>query len=205
MRPPKSWRTQVAACSASRPANSISTPTLRVLPSVLSVRGGCSSSTSSLLSNRGACLSESALSGGAQGLVSRPDQRPRLVAAFLILALRVAVGDHASARLHMQHTILYEGGAQADAGVHVAVRTEIADGACVGTAAVRLQFLDDLHGPHLRCPGDGSGRETRDKGVDGIIPRVQATVDIGRNVHHVAIAFDDKLFRHPHAADLGNT
>src|SRR3954454_19463752 len=64
------------------------------------------------------------------------EQRLGLIDAFLLLGLRVAVGDDARTRLHVHHAVLHQSGAQDDAGVHRAIGGEIADAAGVEPALV---------------------------------------------------------------------
>jgi hypothetical protein len=75
-----------------------------------------------------------------------------LVLRFLPFGSRVGIGDDAGAGLHVQLAVLDDGGADGDRQIHVAVETEVTDGAGVDAALDRFQFVDDLHGPHLGAP-----------------------------------------------------
>src|SRR5690606_8115967 len=83
--------------------------------------------------------------GKAHGLIRRPEQGARLDDAFVLLFRRYAIRDDARTRLDVHASILHERGAQDDARVHIAVRREVADATCIGTAALLLQLIDDFH------------------------------------------------------------
>src|SRR5918994_5706911 len=72
-------------------------------------------------------LPEPRLAGEAHRLFGRPEKGFRLVDAFLLLGSRVGIVDDARARLHGHAPVFDHGGAQHDAGVHLAVGAEIAD------------------------------------------------------------------------------
>src|SRR5215470_7675900 len=80
--------------------------------------------------------------GEAARLLGGAEQRLRLVDAFLLLVLRIGVGDHAGAGLHVHAAVLDERGAQHDAGVHLAGGGEIADAARIEAALLLLQLVD---------------------------------------------------------------
>src|SRR5579875_727852 len=65
--------------------------------------------------------------GEADGLFGGADEGARLVARLLVLGLGIAVGDDAAAGLDEHRAVLHHRGAQGDAGIHGAVRGEIAD------------------------------------------------------------------------------
>ena len=91
--------------------------------------------------------------------LNRLQQPAGLVERFLIFAGGHAVGDDARAGLNVGLVALHDERAQRDAGVHVAGVVDVADGAGIGPAAVRLQLVDDLHRPHLRRTADRAGRQ----------------------------------------------
>src|SRR3546814_6659686 len=76
--------------------------------------------------------------GEAHRLLRGADEGAGLVAAFLELALGIAVVDHAAAGLDVHHLVLHHGGPEGDAGVHGAVGGEIADGAGIDRKSTRL-------------------------------------------------------------------
>src|SRR5439155_24526179 len=80
--------------------------------------------------------------------------------------------------------------AQGDACVHVAAEIDVAHGAAVGPAAVRLQLVDDLHGSDLRgaaqCPGGKAGAQ----GVESRLARLQPAGHVAAEVHDVAVFLD---------------
>src|SRR3546814_3744738 len=86
---------------------------------------------------------------------------------------------------------LHHRGAQRDAGIHRAAGAEVADAAAVDATPLRLQLLDDLHGAHLGRAGDGAGGKAGDGGVHRILARGEPTLDIGDDVHDVAVELDE--------------
>src|SRR3546814_9179069 len=74
----------------------------------------------------------------------------------------------------------------------------------VDATPLRLQLLDDLHGAHLGRAGDGAGGKAGDEGVHRILARGEPTLDIGDDVHDVAVELDGVLLGHLHAADRGD-
>ncbi len=73
---------------------------------------------------------------------------------------------------------------------------EIADAAGVDAALVLFQFVDDLHGPDFRRAGDGPGGEARGERGDCIDAFTQFALDVGDDVHHVAVALDEETVGH---------
>src|SRR5690606_13842073 len=91
-----------------------------------------------------------------------------------------------------------------DAGVEVAVEAEIPDRAGVGAALALLQFIDDVHGAHLRAAADGTGGEGGAHDIVGVAVRAQAAIDIADDVHDMAVALDDHEVADAHRAELGD-
>ena len=81
-------------------------------------------------------------------------------------------------------------GADGDREVGVAAKGEVAQGPAVGTAAHRLELVDDLHRSHLGRSAQGSGGEERVEGVEGVESWTQSTRDLRDQVHQMAEAFD---------------
>ena len=75
--------------------------------------------------------------GKTHGLIGGAEQGLGLVDAFLMLVFGNAVGDDAGAGLDIHLAVLDDGGAQHDAGVHVAIGGEIADAAGIDAALAR--------------------------------------------------------------------
>src|SRR5215468_6333035 len=65
-------------------------------------------------------LSAAGGAGEALRLLGGAEQRLGLVDAFLLLGLRIGIGDDAGAGLHVHRAVLDQRGAQHDAAVHVA-------------------------------------------------------------------------------------
>jgi hypothetical protein len=108
--------------------------------------------------------------GELDGFLGGADQRARLVAPFLVFGLGVAVGDAAAACLDVHLAVLDQGGAQGDAGVHVAVGAKVADGARIEAAPLGLQPVDGLHRPDSRRAAGRAGGAC-DRGVEPELKR----------------------------------
>ena len=93
---------------------------------------------------------------------------------------------------------------QRDAGVHRPAEIDVADGAGIGTTAGRLELVDDLHGPDLRGPRDGAGREASAKRVEGRLVGEELPGDVARDVHDMAVALDRHHVGELHRTDLGD-
>src|SRR5216684_2199657 len=106
-------------------------------------------------------------------LLGRAEQRLGLVDAFLLLGLRIGVGDDAGAGLHVHYAVLDQRGAQHDAAVELAGGGEIADRTGVEPALLLLQLVDDLHRPHLGRARDGAGRKARRQRVERVVFAVE--------------------------------
>src|SRR5437588_9806101 len=116
--------------------------------------------------------------GEALRLLSGAKQRHCFIDAFLLLELRLGVGDYAGAGLDMHDAVLEQRRAQCDAGVHLFAGREIADAAGIERALFLFQFVDDLHRTHLWRAGDGAGWKTRDQCVECAALRAQSTFDV---------------------------
>src|SRR5690606_5744790 len=131
----------------------------------------------------------------------RRDQRAGLGLAFALLIGRVGIGDDAGAGLDVQDSVLDDTGTQHDATVDRAVGREIADAAGIGAACLRLQLGDDLTGVDLGRAADGAGGKAREYRVDRVVLRaVEPALDIGDDMHDVAVAFDRVALGHAYAA-----
>ena len=75
----------------------------------------------------------------------------------------IRVGDDAGAGSDENFFAFHHDGADDDAGVEIAVVAEVADGAGVKAALLRLQLADNLHGADFRRAGNGAGGESRDE------------------------------------------
>src|SRR5208282_1985634 len=91
-----------------------------------------------------------------------------------------------------------------DAGVHFTPSAEIADAAGVDAALVLLQFVDDLHRPHFRRAGDGAGGKAGGERGYGVDALAQLALDVGDDVHDMAIALDEEAVGHPDRPDPGD-
>src|SRR6267143_6161116 len=82
-----------------------------------------------------------------------------LVKRLPILRLRVRVRHDAAADCEVRRLADHGRGADRDVPVDGAIPGNVADRARVHAAAVRLEPLDDLHGPRLRSAGDRAAGE----------------------------------------------
>ena len=80
--------------------------------------------------------------------------------------------------------------ADGDAEVQVAAEAEVAHRPGVGAPAGGLQFLDDLHGPHLGRAGDRARGEGGFEHLQAVLARGQLPFHLGDDVHHVGVALD---------------
>ena len=85
----------------------------------------------------------------------------------MVFAFGGRVGDDATAGLDIGFAVLEQNSAEGDAGIVVAVESEVADGAGVGAAFAFFEFVEDLHGADLGGSGDGSGWECGAHDIEG--------------------------------------
>lgn len=120
----------------------------------------------------------------------RSHQAFGLVHGFFVFVGGDGIGDDAGSGLDVDGIVFDDGGAKGDAGVVIAVETEVADGSGVGAALAFFHLVDDLHGTNLGRAGDGSGGEGGAHHVVGSEVIAETTVDIGDDVHDVAVALN---------------
>ena len=113
------------------------------------------------------------------------------VDGFLKFGFGDRIVDPAAAGLDVGFAVLEHGGADGDAAVEIAVKTEVADRAAVGAAGGLLKFADDLHGADLRRAGEGAGGKGGAQEIVGGLVRAKLTGD----------AADDCLLYTSDAAD----
>ena len=85
------------------------------------------------------------------------------------LAFGIGVVDDPAARLHMNLAVLEDGGAQRDAGIHVATRAEIPDAAGIDAARMRFELGDDFHRANFWCARCCASRKARGEGGDHVL------------------------------------
>src|SRR5262249_53363805 len=129
------------------------------------------------------------------------EKRLGLVHAFLLLAVRIAVGDDPGAGLDIHRAVLHERSAEHDAGVHFARGGKIANAAGVETALFLFEFVDDLHRTHFRRAGHGAGGKARSQRIERVMLLVELAFDIRDDVHHLAVTLDEELVGHFHRAN----
>jgi hypothetical protein len=127
-----------------------------------------------------------------------------LVDAFLLLKIRITVGNDAGAGLHVHLAVLYQRRPQYDAGIHFARCRKVTDAAGVEAALFLFKFVDDLHRAHLRRSGHRSGGKAGYQGIERVPIAREFALDIRYDVHHVAVAFDEKLIRDIDGTNGGN-
>ena len=149
--------------------------------------------------------------GAANSSWASATARSRAAALFSVsdeLAGRVGVGHDAGPGLGVGDAVFHDDRADADAGVEVAARREVADRPGVGPAPHGLELVDDLHGAHLGGAAHGAGRERRLQGVDRAVPFRQSTAHRRDHVDHVRVALhahelvDLHAARHADAAEV---
>src|SRR5262249_44042911 len=87
-----------------------------------------------------------------------PQHRGGLRLGLRVLASRDRVGDDPRSRVQHHAVALHHGAADRDRGIEAGrAPPDVADGAGVGPAPLRLEGVDDLHGPHLGRAGYGAG------------------------------------------------
>src|SRR5208282_6620089 len=94
--------------------------------------------------------------------------------------------------------------AQRDAGIEIAGKIQIQDGAAVNAAASRLEFVDDFHGANLGRARKRSGRKAGRKSIKAIKALAQFPAQGGDEMHHVRIALDEHQAFDLHAAVHAN-
>src|SRR5680860_1817153 len=140
--------------------------------------------------------------GETHGLVGRLEQRAGFAHALGLFTLRNGIGDDAGTGLHIHDTILHHRSPEHDAAVHLAVRGEVPDAAGIDAARLFLKLVDDLHGAHLRGARNSARRKARHQRIDRVEFRIEFPFDIGNDVHHLTVIFQEEAVGDAHAADL---
>ncbi len=100
------------------------------------------------------------------------------------------------------------GGTESDACIHGVVGSKVADAAAIDAAFVMFEEVDNFHGTNFWGSGNGSGGKACHEGMKGIGVFGYFSLDIGNDVHDMAIVFDDHGFgdtngtRKCHASDV---
>ena len=147
------------------------------------------------------------LRGAAWDACQDAQERLRLVHGFLCLAGGVSVDDGPAARADLHHPAVLRAGERggADQDVHVHQRpADDAQPAGIPAARAGFEVAGDLHHAFLRRArdrpaGEGGGQYVPQRHAD---PR--AGLDLGHEVHHVAVALDEHQVRHGHAPRRGH-
>src|SRR5688500_17099259 len=119
-----------------------------------------------------------------------PSQRRALALRLFELLARIGVIDDSRTGLHVRAVFRQHDRADGDAGVEVAVEGEVRDRTGVGPTTRFLEAIDQFHGPDLRRAAHGAGGKTGQKRVEWRAVLAQRRVDIGDEMHDVAVAFD---------------
>ena len=91
-----------------------------------------------------------------------------------------------------------DGRANNDAQLTLAVEAQIAKRATVGSTRHRLQLINNLHRPKLRCPGDAPARKTRRQRRKMRHLAPQPAFHGGNQMLHLRKFFQFGEFRHLH-------
>ena len=121
----------------------------------------------------------------------RRNQGARFIDRFLILALGDRISNKSSSRLHAGQPFPHHHRPNGDAGVEIARKVEIQNGARVDAAASGLELVDDFHGANLGRTRDSPRRETGGEGFKAIHVRPKAAAERGDQMHNVGIVFDE--------------
>ena len=133
---------------------------------------------------------------GSFGQVDRSTECRRLVEGLLPLRAGIRVQDDTRPRLQMDRpgSVALPGGdhhrPQRDRDVQVTDQVDRTDPARIGSAAHRLELVDDLHRPDLRSSAHRAHRQGRSQGIQIIEVRAERPTHHGADVHHVAVPLD---------------
>mmetsp|Transcript_2847 Transcript_2847/g.7386 ORF Transcript_2847/g.7386 Transcript_2847/m.7386 type:complete len:553 (-) Transcript_2847:517-2175(-) len=114
------------------------------------------------------------------------------------------VRHDAGGRLHVEHAVLHDAGADGNSQVHVAGKAQVAAGTAVDAALHRLQLVDEFHRAHLGRAAERAGREGGLQHVELAHLGPQYALDVGDDVHHVGVALHVEGLRDLHAAGAGD-
>src|SRR5690349_1379432 len=81
-------------------------------------------------------------------------------------------------------------GANGEAGIHIAAKTEVAYRAAVSAALVGFEFGDNFHSPNFGGAGYGTHRESRPQSVESGQPFGQFALYVRYHVHYMRKALD---------------
>ena len=104
----------------------------------------------------------------------------------------------------MQFVVLDDGRADGDGEIHIAVKTEIANGTGVNAALDRFKLVDDFHGTNLGRARHGTGRKGGFQYVERIEAVLQFALNVGDDVHHMRVALDHHVFGEFDRPHFGN-
>ncbi len=103
--------------------------------------------------------------------------------------------------MNVHDAVLHHCRAQDDASVHGAVGAEIAYGARIDRPTfLLLELIDDFHRPNLGRARQGSGRQPGCKRVDRIQSGANLALDVGDEMHDVAVSLYEEAVCHAHVA-----
>src|SRR5205807_359533 len=80
---------------------------------------------------------------------------------LVIFQARIRIGDNAGASLKVRLSIFQYSAAQRDAGIDIAVESEITDRARIAATSGSFQLADDLHGADFRRARNGASGKSR--------------------------------------------
>ena len=115
----------------------------------------------------------------------------RLRFGFREFARRLRVGDDAGARLDHDLVVQHQRRPNRDTRIHArCAPTDVADGAGVRAAPLRLQLVDDLHRAHFRGAADRPRGEAGAENIERVVAIPQLTAHFAHEVLHVRVALD---------------
>ncbi len=115
---------------------------------------------------------------------------------------------HDTAPHGKNEAIVGDGGrADGDGQIHGVVEADVADGTGIDVTAMRLQFVDDLHGPYLGTAGNGSPWKGGSDQIHGMPALGQQSLHHGNQVIDIPVCLQTLVLGHDHrppGADLAD-
>ena len=140
-----------------------------------------------------------ARAGRGVAVPDRVEQRRRLEPRLRLLAVGVGTEQQRRPGPHLGDPVLDPHGAQREAGVHVAVESQIPDRASVPAPRRVLVVLDELDCVLLRRPGDRDRPRMGEEAVERVVTFAQPSLDVVDGVDQSRVHLDLAPPDHPHA------
>ena len=141
---------------------------------------------------------------GSPATRERLEERLRLRLRLALLVRGVGVGHDPRAGLQRGLPGAQDERADRDAEVEVAAEVDVAEGAAVEPAGLRLELVDDLHGADLRRARQRPRRERGGERVESVLALVDLAHDRADDVGDVAVVLDLHQLGDLHAAEAAD-